>query len=73
MSEFRCLCALTDPDQIPALKTEYVHRHPALGLCELDPSLRILFLNGALRERSYAVQLVDRYSERKDWNGPVNT
>ena len=45
---------LIDPDYLPALKPEYVHRRPALGLGTMDPPPRILLLYGSLRERSYS-------------------
>lgn len=48
------LRTLTDPDHLPALHPEYVHRSPALGLGKLDPPARILLLYGSLRERSYS-------------------
>ncbi|MCT2399266.1 arsenical resistance protein ArsH [Novosphingobium mangrovi (ex Huang et al. 2023)] len=48
------LRALADPDHLPALRPEYVHRRPALGLGESDPPPRILLLYGSLRERSYS-------------------
>ena len=106
---------LSDPGHLPALKPEYAHRKPALGLGALEPPPRVLLLYGSLRERSYsrlvveeaarllqffgcetrifdpsdmplpdqvagftvllrphADQLVDRYSERKDRDEPVN-
>lgn len=45
---------LAYPEHLPALKPEYVHRRPALGLGELDPPPRVLLLYGSLRERSYS-------------------
>lgn len=45
---------LPDPDHLPALRQEYAHRRPALGLGEMDPPPRILLLYGSLRERSYS-------------------
>ena len=48
------LRTLPDPDHFPALRPEYVHRLPALGLGELDPPPRILLLYGSLRDRSFS-------------------
>src|SRR3546814_6470682 len=48
------LRTLSDPDRLPALKPDYVHRRPALGLGDLNPPPRILLLYGSLRERSYS-------------------
>ncbi|MEJ2458168.1 MAG: arsenical resistance protein ArsH, partial [Novosphingobium sp.] len=45
---------LADPDHLPALRPEYAHCRPALGLGENDPPPRILLLYGSLRERSYS-------------------
>ncbi|OWK32463.1 arsenical resistance protein ArsH [Sphingomonas mucosissima] len=45
---------VTDPDHLPALRAEYVHQRPALGLGTFDPPPRILLLYGSLRERSYS-------------------
>ena len=45
---------LDDPDHLPALRPEYAHRRPALGLGEMDPPPRVLLLYGSLRERSYS-------------------
>ena len=59
MSECRYLRTLPDVDHLPALKPEYVHRRPALGLGALDPSPRILLLYGSLRERSYSRLVVE--------------
>ena len=59
MSEYPRLRALADPDLLPALKPEYAHRNPALGLGELDPPPRILLLYGSLRERSYSRLVVE--------------
>lgn len=53
------LRVLTDPDHLPALKPEYAHRRPALGLGELAPAPRILLLYGSLRERSYSRLVVE--------------
>jgi arsenic resistance protein ArsH len=51
---YQRLRALADPEHLPALKPEYVHRRPALGLGELAPPPRVLLLYGSLRERSYS-------------------
>lgn len=59
MSEYRYLRSLSDPDQLPALKPEYAHRLPALGLGEFDPPPRVLLLYGSLRERSYSRLVVE--------------
>src|SRR3546814_15705052 len=48
------LRTLADPDRLPALKPDYVHRRPALGLGDLNPPPRILLLYGSLRDRSYS-------------------
>lgn len=53
------LRALADPAHLPALKPEYVHRRPALGLGEADPPPRVLLLYGSLRERSYSRLVVE--------------
>ena len=50
---------LTDPQHLPAMKPEYLHRQPALGLGPLDPAPRILLLYGSLRERSYSRLVVE--------------
>ena len=54
MSEFQRLRTLSDPAHLPALKPEYVHARPALGLSELAPPPRVLLLYGSLRERSFS-------------------
>ena len=54
MSDHRYLRSLADAASLPALKPEYVHRRPALGLGDLDPPPRVLLLYGSLRERSYS-------------------
>ena len=59
MSEYHYLRSLSDVVHLPALKPEYVHRRPALGLGELDPPPRILLLYGSLRERSYSRLVVE--------------
>lgn len=45
---------LPDPTNLPALKQEYVHRRPALGLGDDMRPPRILLLYGSLRERSFS-------------------
>ena len=50
---------VTDPGHLPALRPEYAHRCPALGLGELEPPPRILLLYGSLRERSYSRLVVE--------------
>ena len=50
---------LTDPQHFPALKPEYLHRQPALGLGPADLPPRILLLYGSLRERSYSRLVVE--------------
>jgi arsenical resistance protein ArsH len=59
MPDFRYLRDLPDPGTLPALKQEFAHRRPALGLGELDPPPRILLLYGSLRERSYSRLVVE--------------
>ncbi|MCL9982568.1 MAG: arsenical resistance protein ArsH [Erythrobacter sp.] len=54
MSDFPRLRTLPDPAYLPALKPEYVHARPALGLGELVPPPRVLLLYGSLRERSFS-------------------
>ena len=54
MTEYTRLRTLTDPADLPALKPEYVHARPALGLGELIPPPRVLLLYGSLRERSFS-------------------
>lgn len=56
---FTRLRDLPDPDHLPALKPEYAHLRPALGLGLMDPPLRILLLYGSLRERSYSRLVVE--------------
>ena len=50
---------LSDPEHLPALKPEFAHRRPALGLGAMDPPPRILLLYGSLRERSYSRLVVE--------------
>jgi arsenical resistance protein ArsH len=57
--KFDRLRPLSDPDYLPALKPEYAHLHPALGLGALDPPPRILLLYGSLRDRSYSRLVVE--------------
>ena len=59
MSDFRYLRALSNADNLPALKPEYAHRRPALGLGEFDTPPRVLLLYGSLRERSYSRLVVE--------------
>ncbi|KFG89241.1 Arsenic resistance protein ArsH [Sphingobium herbicidovorans NBRC 16415] len=59
MPDFRYLRDLPYPGTLPALKQEFAHRRPALGLRELDPPPRILLLYGSLRERSYSRLVVE--------------
>ena len=58
-SAYSRLRPLADPEYLPALKPEYVHRRPALGLGELSPPPRVLLLYGSLRERSYSRLVVE--------------
>ncbi|HQS96297.1 MAG: arsenical resistance protein ArsH [Novosphingobium sp. 17-62-19] len=53
-ADFTRLRTLTDASHLPALKTEYAHRKPAIGLGALDPPPRVLLLYGSLRERSFS-------------------
>lgn len=53
------LRTLADPHHFPALKPEYLHRQPALGLGAFDPPPRILLLYGSLRERSFSRHSVE--------------
>ena len=45
---------LPDPAHFPALRPEYLHRAPALGLGDMVPPPRILLLYGSLRERAFS-------------------
>ena len=56
---FERLRVLRDPDVMPALRAEFAHRVPALGLGPLDPPPRILLLYGSLRERSFSRLVVE--------------
>ena len=51
---------LPDPDHLPALRPEFAHRNPALGLGALDPPPRILLLYGSLRERSFSRSILEK-------------
>lgn len=51
---FQRLRTLPDPAYLPALRPEYAHARPALGLGELDPPPRVLLLYGSLRKTSYS-------------------
>ncbi len=59
MSDFQRLRTLSDPHRLPALKPEYAHQRPALGLDALDPPPRVLLLYGSLRERSFSRHSVE--------------
>lgn len=59
MTEYQWLRTLPDPAHLPALKPEFAHRRPALGLGPLDPPPRILLLYGSLRERSFSRLVVE--------------
>lgn len=48
------LRTLPDPDHLPALRPEYLHRNPASGLGAINPPPRILLLYGSLRDRSFS-------------------
>lgn len=54
MTEYRRLRALPDPAHLPALKPDFAHARPALGLGPMDPPPRVLLLYGSLRERSFS-------------------
>ncbi len=69
MSEYRYLRSLTDVEHLPALKPQYAHRRPALGLGELDPPPRILLLYGSLRERSYSRLVVEEAARLLEFFG----
>ncbi|WP_372733018.1 arsenical resistance protein ArsH [Novosphingobium sp.] len=56
---YKRLRALSDPAHLPALKPEYAHSRPALGMGKADPAPRILLLYGSLRERSYSRLVVE--------------
>lgn len=56
---FECLRQLSDPDHLPALRREYAHKRPALGIGSDQPPPRILLLYGSLRERSYSRLVVE--------------
>ncbi|PKP90708.1 MAG: arsenical resistance protein ArsH [Alphaproteobacteria bacterium HGW-Alphaproteobacteria-16] len=73
MSEmtFTRLRELPDPNHLPALKPEYAHRRPALGLGlgPDDPPPRILLLYGSLRERSFSRLAVEESARLLRWLG----
>ena len=48
------LRTLADPDHLPALSLDHVHRRPATGLGDDHAPPRILLLYGSLRERSFS-------------------
>jgi Predicted flavoprotein len=54
MTEYTRLRPLPNPAHLPALKPEYAHVRPALGLGPMDPPVRVLLLYGSLRERSFS-------------------
>lgn len=56
---FERLRELSDPDHLPALRPEYAHVRPALGIGIDQPPPRILLLYGSLRERSYSRLVVE--------------
>jgi arsenic resistance protein ArsH len=60
---------LADPDHLPALKHQYAHQRPALGLGPLEPPPRILLLYGSLRERSYSRLAVEEAARLLRWFG----
>jgi arsenic resistance protein ArsH len=60
---------LPDPDRLPALKSQYAHARPALGLGAADPPPRILLLNGSLRERAYSRLVVEESARLLRWFG----
>lgn len=53
------LRTLSDPTHLPALRPDYAHNRPALGLGPMDHPPRILLLYGSLRERSYSRLVVE--------------
>lgn len=69
MPDYPRLRTLADPDYLPALKPEYLHRQPALGLGPLDPPPRILLLYGSLRERSFSRLAVEEAARLLQWFG----
>ena len=66
---FTRLRELSEPDHLPALKPQYAHRRPALGLGALEPPPRILLLYGSLRERSYSRLAVEEAARLLRWFG----
>lgn len=59
MTQSTRLRTLSDPYHLPALRPEYAHLRPALGLGAGEPPPRILLLYGSLRERSYSRLVVE--------------
>ena len=45
---------LAEPDHLPALDAQFVHRRPATGLGPLAAPPRVLLLYGSLRQRSFS-------------------
>nr|WP_281384723.1 arsenical resistance protein ArsH [Novosphingobium piscinae] len=60
---------LPDPDHLPALRPDYAHARPALGLGAGDPPPRILLLYGSLRERSFSRLAVEEAARLLQWFG----
>lgn len=48
------LRGLPEPDHLPALDAQFVHRRPATGLGPLAAPPRVLLLYGSLRQRSFS-------------------
>lgn len=63
------LRTLSDPDHLPSLRAEYLHRNPTMGLGAMDPPPRILLLYGSLRERSYSRLAVEEAARLLQWFG----
>lgn len=59
MTEHTRLRTLSDSAHLPALRLDYVHARPALGLGPMAPPPRLLLLYGSLRERSFSRLAVD--------------
>lgn len=53
------LRVLRDPAHLPALKAQYAHERPAMGLGSEAQPPRILLLYGSLRERSFSRLVVE--------------
>ena len=66
---FTRLRELSDPAHLPALRPQYAHRRPALGLGNLEPPPRMLLLYGSLRERSYSRLAVEESARLLRWFG----